>query len=107
LTAGSQDDLHPFRLDYKPGFFLSWLLYRLFSQVKFDENMIPRLRSMGREGSVVYVNKYRGHLDYLLYHFRFRKSRLPFPKLALYLNMSLYLPLGQLAGIFKFQLTTC
>jgi glycerol-3-phosphate O-acyltransferase len=105
LTAGSQDDLHPFRLDYKPGFFLSWLLYRLFSQVKFDENMTPRLRSMGREGSVVYVNKYRGHLDYLLYHFRFRKSRLPFPKLALYLNMSLYLPLGQLAGIFKFQLT--
>jgi glycerol-3-phosphate O-acyltransferase len=104
LSGGHQENVHPYRLDYKPGFFLSWLLYRLFSQVKFDENMTHRLRNMGREGCVVYVNKYRGHLDYLLYHFRFRKSRLPFPKLALYLNMSLYLPLGQLFGILKFQL---
>jgi glycerol-3-phosphate O-acyltransferase len=105
LSGEHQENLHPYRLDYKPGFFLSWLLYRLFSQVKFDENMTHRLRNMGREGCVVYVNKYRGHLDYLLYHFRFRKSRLPYPKLALYLNMSLYLPFGQFLAILRFQLS--
>ena len=70
----------PFVLDHKPGFLLGWFLYRLFRRAGFDEHMTERLRQMNREGTVVYAIKYRGKLDYLLYHYRFRRARIPYPK---------------------------
>jgi len=59
---------YPFVLDHKPGFLLSWFLYTLFKRVHFNENMTDDLKEMHRHGTVVYAIKYRGHLDYLLYH---------------------------------------
>lgn len=93
----------PFVLDYKPGFFLGWLLYRLFRHVRFDENMTEELKQMNRDGTVVYTIKYRGRLEYLLYHYRFLRSRLPYPKIAFDLNMVLLLPLRQLFRWIRFQ----
>ena len=93
---------YPFILDYKPGFFLSGILYRLFKRVLFNQDMTDELRRMNSEGTVLYVIKYKGLLDYLLYHYRFRRSRLPYPKIAFDLNMSLVLPLSQLFRIFRF-----
>jgi len=97
--------LYPFILDHKPGLFLDTLLYRLFRRVQFNTNMTESLKQMHREGTVVYAIKYRGQLDYLLYHYRFRKSRLPYPKIAFNVNMSLILPLSQLFRLTQFQLT--
>lgn len=99
-----KESFYPFILDHKPRIFLNWLLYRLFKRVHFNENMSETLKRMHREGTVVYAIKYRGHLDYLLYHYRFRRSRLPYPKIAFDLNMSLVLPLGQLFKILKFNI---
>jgi glycerol-3-phosphate O-acyltransferase len=101
---------YPYVLDHKPGFFLSWFLYRLFKRVSLDENMKEDLKQMHREGTVVYAIKYRGHLDYLLYHYNFRRRRLPYPKIAFDLNMSMVLPfshfvkviLSQLLSLFKY-----
>jgi glycerol-3-phosphate O-acyltransferase len=104
MDISSEKPFYPFVLDHKPGFFLSWLLYRLFKLVRFDENMTGDLKQMHREGTVVYAMKYRGHLDYLLYHYRFRRGRLPYPKIAFDLNMSLVLPLSQLMRVLKFHL---
>ncbi len=95
---------YPYVLDHKPGFFVSWFFYRLFQKIQFDESIVKDLKQMQREGSVVYAIKYRGHLDYLLYHYRFRRSRLPYPKIAFDLNMYLYLPLSQLIRVLKFYL---
>lgn len=95
---------YPFILDHKPRIFLNWILYKLFKRVQFNEDMTEALKRMHRDGTVVYAIKYRGHLDYLLYHYRFRKSRLPYPKIAFDLNMSLVLPLGQLFKILKFHI---
>jgi glycerol-3-phosphate O-acyltransferase len=104
MDISSKKPFYPFVLDHKPGFFLSWLLYRLFKLVRFDENMTGDLKQMHRDGTVVYAMKYRGHLDYLLYHYRFRRGRLPYPKIAFDLNMSLVLPLSQLIRVLKFYL---
>ena len=93
---------YPFILDYKPGFFLSGILYRLFKRVLFNQDMTDELRRMNSEGTVLYVIKYKGLLEYLLYHYRFRRSRLPYPKIAFDLNMSLVLPLSQLFRVFRF-----
>ena len=67
--------LFPFVLDHKPGFFLTWFLYKLFKRVSLDESMKEHLKQMSRKGTVVYAIKYRGLLDYLLYHYNFRRKR--------------------------------
>jgi glycerol-3-phosphate O-acyltransferase len=88
--------LFPFVLDHKPGFFLTWFLYKLFKRVSLDESMKEDLKRMSRKGTLVYAIKYRGLLDYLLYHYNFRRNRLPYPKLAFDLNVSLLLPFDRL-----------
>ncbi len=95
----------PFVVDYKPRFLLNWLLYKLFKRVRYNESMAQKLKVMNREGTVVYAVKYRGRLDYLLYHYRFLASRLPYPKIAFNLNMALVLPLGHLFKVFRFYLS--
>lgn len=95
----------PFVVDYKPRFFLNWILFKLFKRVRYNESMAQKLKTMNREGTVVYAVKYPGRLDYLLYHYRYLTSRLPYPKIAFNLNMALVLPLGQLFKVFKFYLS--
>lgn len=80
-------------LDHKPGLFLSRILYGLFKRVNLEEPMKHALKKMNREGTVVYAIKYRGRLDYLMYHYHFRMKRLPYPKLAFNLNITILLPL--------------
>ena len=80
-------------LDHKPGLFLERILFSLFKRVSVDEPMKEELKRMNREGTVVYAIKYRGRLDYLMYHYNFRMRRLPYPKLAFSQNISLLLPL--------------
>lgn len=95
---------YPSVLDHKPSFFINWVLYTLFKHVQFSQDMAENLRQMHRQGSVVYSIKYRGLLDYLLYHYRFRSSRLPYPKICFDMNVSMFLPLSSLFKLIKFQL---
>ena len=64
------------------------------------------LKQMRREGTVVYAIKYRGHLDYLLYHYNFRRRRMPYPKIAFDLNISMILPLKHLLKVILSQLSS-
>ena len=97
---------YPYILDHKPGFFLNWFLYRLFKRVSLGENMKEDLKQMHREGTVVYAIKYRGQLDYLLYHYNFRSKRLPYPKIAFDLNISMLLPFTRLVKVIISQLSS-
>jgi glycerol-3-phosphate O-acyltransferase len=100
MRSREEKTLYPYVLEHKPGFFLSWVLYRLFKKVSLDENMKQKLKEMHRHGTVVYAAKYRGQLDYLLYHYSFRLARLPYPRIAFDLNMFMVLPLTYLAKVF-------
>ena len=96
---------YPYVLDYKPGFFLSGLLYRLFKTISLRENMKAELKRMHKEGTVVYAIKYRGQFDYLLFHYNFRRNRLPYPKIAFDLNVSMLLPFTYFLRVFTSRLT--
>jgi len=100
MNISEENISYPYILDHKPGFFISWLMYRLFRRIRIDDSMIEDLKQMSKKGTVVYAIKYRGKLDYILYHFNFRKKRLPYPKMAFDLNMSLMLPVGLALKIF-------
>jgi glycerol-3-phosphate O-acyltransferase len=99
----SEPILHTSVLDQKPRFFLNWFLYKLFRRVELDESMSKELRLMQRQGTVIYAMKYSAILDYLLYHYRFRKARVPYPKIGFDMNMALFLPFSQLLRILKFR----
>jgi glycerol-3-phosphate O-acyltransferase len=99
-----ENEAFPYVLDFKPGFFLSWVLYRLFKKAKLDRSTIETLKRLHREGTVVYAIKYRGQLDFLLYHFRFRLARIPYPKVAFDLNMSLVLPMSRLFRVIRYHI---
>lgn len=99
FLARSPMDKELFRaniLEHKPGFFLGRILFNLFKRVSLDESMKDELKRLSREGTVVYAIKYRGRLDYLMYHYNFRMKRIPYPKLAFNLNIGPMLPLSLL-----------
>lgn len=106
MAASLDKDPYPYVLDHKPRFFLGWFLYRLFRRVHIDETMKDALKQMHKQGTVVYAIKYRGQLDYLLYHYNFRSRRLPYPKIAFGLNISMLLPFTQLMKILFHYLSS-
>lgn len=98
-----KEEIHPYSIDHKPRFFLSWLFYKLLKKVKVDESLRERLRQMQKQGTVVYAVKYRSRLDYLMYHYNFLVKRLPYPKLAFDLNVSMLLPVSRFIKVFSSQ----
>jgi glycerol-3-phosphate O-acyltransferase len=104
MTSSHGQIHYPYVLDHKPGFFLTWFLYRLFKKVHIEENAKEGLKQMQKEGTVVYAIKYRGQLDYLLCHYNLRKRRLPFPKVAFDLNISMLLPFRSFVKLIFWQL---
>jgi len=64
------------------------------------------LKQMHREGTVVYAIKYRGQLDYLLYHYNFRRKRLPYPTIAFDLNISMVLPFTRFVKVIVSQISS-
>ena len=105
IDTSGQKILYPYLLDHKPTFFLGRFLYWLFKRVLMDEGRIENLKQMHKDGTVVYAIKYRGQLDYLMYHYNFRSRRLPYPKFAFDLNVSMLLPFTQLVKIILSQLS--
>ena len=105
MKRSDKEILYPYFLDDKPRFLLGWLLYTLFRRAKVDESAKEGLMQLQKEGTVVYATKYRGHLDYLLYHYNLRRRRLPYPKIAFDLNMSLLLPVTRFFRVLFSQLS--
>jgi len=105
MDKSEENASFPFVLDHKPGFLLGSFLYRLFRRARFDEHMTEQLREMNRHGTVVYAIKYRGKLDYLLYHYRFRRARIPYPKVSFDMNMTMLLPMKQVFRVLRFYLS--
>ncbi len=92
----------PHILDTKPGFLVGWIMYKLFSSVKYAPDVREKLRSAARTGTVVYTIKYRGRLDYLLYRYRFLQDRISAPKMAFDLNMIFWLPIRRVLAVIQY-----
>lgn len=90
---------YPYVLDSKPRFFLGRLLFGLFKRTELNESAKESLKQMHRQGTVVFALKYRSKLDYLLNHYHFKLKRLPHPKVAFDLNISLLLPFTYFARV--------
>jgi glycerol-3-phosphate O-acyltransferase len=95
LYSSGEKIYYPYVLDQRPRFLLGWLLFRLFKKTELNESARESLNQMHKEGTVVFAIKYRSRLDYLLNHYNFKLKRLPPPKIAFDLDISLLLPFTQ------------
>ncbi|MGE5842051.1 MAG: hypothetical protein ACM335_07225, partial [Deltaproteobacteria bacterium] len=105
MRSTNKEVLYPYLLEDKPRFLLGRLLSALFRRAKVDETAKEGLVQLQKEGTVVYATKYRGHLDYLLYHHNLRRRQLPYPRIAFDLNMSLLLPVTRFFKVLFSQLS--
>lgn len=61
------------------GWLPRWFCEKFLSQVRLDPGMADYIRSLSRQGSVVYVMRYRSLVDYMLVAFVLLREGLPLP----------------------------
>ncbi len=75
---------------------LPWLLKRFFNGITIDERHLRRLRELPAQSIVVYTTKYRSQFEYLFYHSRYQKEKVPVPELGFGLRLWLLQPLSRI-----------
>lgn len=68
-------------LPSKKGFFISWLLNQFYSGIYIGKEQTDFLKNLPENAIVVYTLKYKSLFEFLFYHVRYRKLRLPVPEL--------------------------
>jgi glycerol-3-phosphate O-acyltransferase len=81
-------------LPSRPGL-VPWLLQRLFKGIAIDQEQLEVLRRLPPDAVVIYTIKYRSFFEYLFYHTRYRREKVPVPELAFGLRTWLFQPLSR------------
>ncbi|KJS30908.1 MAG: hypothetical protein VR64_13615 [Desulfatitalea sp. BRH_c12] len=88
-------DHYLFHLPSRSGL-LSWLLERMYNGITIDDDHLEVLRRLPANGIFVYTIKYKNFFEYLCYHIRYRKLKVPTPELAFGLRPWLYQPVSRI-----------
>ncbi len=83
----------------KSGLLSGALWHLLFSKVSIVSDTTEAVRRVANQGSVVYVTKYRSHLEFLLCNKQFGQNRLPVPELHLNEKKFLLQPVSRILKI--------
>ena len=94
LLKGTHDH-YLFQFPPKQGL-VPWLLKRFFNGITIDERHLRRLRELPAQSIVVYTTKYRSQFEYLFYHSRYQKEKVPVPELGFGLRLWLLQPLSRI-----------
>ncbi len=90
---------HHHFLAYLPaqkGMFSSWIMQRFYSGIKDDEQQLEIIRSLPKDATIVYLNKFKSYFDFLFYHSRFIQNRLPVPEIGLNYRVLFFQPISRL-----------
>ncbi len=77
---------------------------RLFSRIKLDKKKTAKLSHLNETGTVIYVSKYKSHIDFLFYRTIFEKNALPYPEIIFDTAFFFLLPVKRLFKIFITQI---
>lgn len=83
-----------FHLPSRPGL-IPWILDRLFKGISLEREHLEIVRALPPEAVVIYTIKYRSFFEYLFYHTRYRKERVPVPELSFGMRPWLCQPLSR------------
>ncbi|MBI4642227.1 MAG: 1-acyl-sn-glycerol-3-phosphate acyltransferase [Deltaproteobacteria bacterium] len=88
-------------LPRRPGFLLRWTLDPFFSRVTVHPRQRERLQELAHQGALVYVLKYRSHLDFLFFNRRYQDLGIVAPEVAFDLNLWMWQPFSHLLQIIS------
>ncbi|MGD9010050.1 MAG: hypothetical protein PVG41_19135, partial [Desulfobacteraceae bacterium] len=80
LLAGTHNHF-VFHLPSRIGF-VPWLLERIYTGIRIDEEQQEVLRNLPTDAIVVYTIKFKSYFEFLFYHTLYRKRKLPVPELG-------------------------
>jgi glycerol-3-phosphate O-acyltransferase len=88
-------------LPSRPGFLLRFTLDPFFKRVTVNPRHLERLRELAAQGALVYVLKYRSHLDFLFFNRRYQELGVVAPEVAFDLKLWMWQPLSHLVQIIS------
>ena len=89
----------PYIFPSKLSFFTHKFLHLLFKHIDIEKGFSERLKTISKEGVIVYVAKYASYFDLILYHYCLREARLPYPRLFFDINLTPYIPISDLGKL--------
>jgi len=96
-------DTHNHYLSFLPektGLFAFSILRLFYSGIKTDPQQLSKIKTLKKEGIIVYAIKYRSSFDYLFAYTQFKQHKIPFPNLAMGYKLLIWQPLSRLFQIF-------
>lgn len=70
-------------LPIKKGRASTWLLELFFSGIKDNDEQLAVVHNIPDDATIVYLNKFKSKFDFLFFHTRYPKHRLPAPEIGL------------------------
>lgn len=82
------------------GCITSFVLNRIFSNIRIDRKKTQMLLHLNEKGIVIYTGKYKSLFDFLYFHTILKNAALPYPELGFDLKFFFLLPVKRLFKIF-------
>jgi len=86
-------------LPKKSGFLSSLILRSFFSDVYINSTQAAFLKTISKEGIIVYASKYKSRFEYLFYHVRYEEEGIPFPAIGFEYRIFLWQKISKLIRI--------
>lgn len=74
---------------------IPWLLERLFNGIAIDQQQLEILRRLPPDAILVYTIKFKSYFDYLCFHTRYRKHKVPVPELSFDMRPWMFQPFSR------------
>ncbi len=101
---GNTENLFTCWLPERTGMLSMFILRRLFSGIRLNEEIRTAVGELPEGAIVVYASKYKSYFEFLCYYTRYMQARLPYPQLGLDCSIRAWQPIGRLMRIVAAQL---
>ncbi|BBO73928.1 hypothetical protein DSCW_13450 [Desulfosarcina widdelii] len=91
-------------LPERTGFFSMFILRRIFSGIRINEEIRKIVENLPENAVVVYTSKNKSYLEFLCYYTRYMQARLPYPQLGFDCSVRIWQPLSRLVRIIFAQM---
>ncbi len=87
-------------LPEKTSFVSSFILNRLFTGIKINQDLRHIIERLPKDAIIVYTAKYKSYFEFLCYYACYRKNNLPYPRIGFDFKIWIWQPVSVLFRIF-------
>ena len=101
---GNTENLFTCWLPERTGMLSMFILRRLFSGIRLNEEIRTTIGELPQGAIVIYASKNKSYFEFLCYYTRYMQAKLPYPQLGLDFSIRAWQPIGRLMRIIAAQL---